>query len=156
VRMMDLFFCVPSLWIDQDPTSAARRRLYGKAGTHRPKDYGVEWRAPGNFWLRSQETVRFTYNLSEWIVNFTAEKGYLKFWKDDPTMDVKEACFGYDVSALRSSIDSSNKSVAQKFLNNIVKNYLPADLYSQILMFSEPIGNQAEQQTAFNRQWDLG
>lgn len=156
VRMMDLFFGIPSLWMDQDPTSAARRRLYGKAGTHRPKDYGVEWRSPGHFWMRSPETVKTAYLLSEWIVNFTAERGYRKFWKDDPTMNVQEACFGYDVSALRSSIDNTNKEVASKFLNEIVKKYLPAELFSQILVHSEPGGNVTEQQKAFYRAWELG
>lgn len=41
-----------------------RRRLYGKAGAFRPKPYGVEYRVPSNSWLRSQELVWQTHQLT--------------------------------------------------------------------------------------------
>lgn len=144
VRMMDLFMGVPSLWIDQDPHSPARRKLYGKAGTHRPKEeYGVEYRATSNFWLRSPNTVRLAYNISNFVVNFVAENKHLELWEDEHT------CKAYDVDALRNSINNSDKKAASTFLNGLVKKYMPADLYAQVLAASEPVN------VNFYREWGL-
>lgn len=64
VKMMDLFVGIPSVVLDPDKTAARRRELYGKAGCHRPKPYGVEYRAVGNFWTRSPDSVRLVYRLT--------------------------------------------------------------------------------------------
>lgn len=156
VRMMDLFVGIPSLWWDQDPTSAARRRLYGKAGTHRPKDdYGVEYRATGHFWMDSPESVRLMYALCEFVVNFTREKGFLKLgWQDENNLDI-DSCTGYSVNDLRAAIDGSDKTKAQTFLNGIVKKYLPANLYGQLLAKCEPKGDFNKQQAEFYKAWEL-
>ncbi|GAF96989.1 unnamed protein product, partial [marine sediment metagenome] len=58
VKTMDIFLGMPSLLLDKDPTSQRRRELYGKAGAHRPKPYGVEYRALGNFWLSHPKLTR--------------------------------------------------------------------------------------------------
>lgn len=42
------------LWtVVQDPDSHERRSMYGRAGSFRPKPYGVEYRVPSNFWVDS-------------------------------------------------------------------------------------------------------
>jgi len=144
VRMLDLFVGVPSLWIDQDPHSPARRRLYGKAGTHRPKEeYGVEYRATSNFWLRSPATVRLIYSLCKFVVDFVAENKHKELWEDENT------CKAYDVQALRDSINNSDKNAASAFLNGVVKQYMPAHLYSQVLAASEPVA------VNLYREWGL-
>lgn len=48
VRALDLFLGVPSVILDPD---MERRKLYGKAGAFRYKDYGVEYRTLSNFWI---------------------------------------------------------------------------------------------------------
>ncbi len=49
VKQLDYFVGLPSLiWDDDDK----RRTMYGKAGTFRPKSYGVEYRVLSNAWLR--------------------------------------------------------------------------------------------------------
>jgi len=144
VRMMDLFMGIPSLWIDQDPHSPARRKLYGKAGTHRPKEeYGVEYRATSNFWLRSPTTVKLTYDISQFVVNFVAERKYKELWDDENT------CAAYDAQALRDAINNSDKKSASTFLNGLVKKYMPPALYSAVLAASEPIT------TNFYREWGI-
>lgn len=57
-RQMDYYLGIPSLIFDPDNT---RREMYGKAGAFRPKDYGVEYRTLSNFWLQSEQKIRFVY-----------------------------------------------------------------------------------------------
>lgn len=133
VRMMDLFVGLPSLFVDHDKTSAARRKLYGKAGTHRPKeDYGVEYRATSNFWLHSPRLARLVYDLSEFVVDFTANRKYEEMWSDT------DNCQGYEVSKLRKAIDTSNIEEAKELMEKVVKKYLPNSLYAEIFKLSEP------------------
>jgi hypothetical protein len=139
VRMMDLFMGIPSLWIDQDETSPARRNLYGKAGTHRPKeDYGVEYRATSNFWLRNPKVVALTYQISNFVVDFVAERQHEKLWAVNPSDPFDSQCKEYDVAGLQEAINTSNKEKAKVFLNSTVKKYMPASLYASLLLACEP------------------
>lgn len=47
IKMLDFTIALPSIRYDDH----RRRELYGKAGAYRPKEYGVEYRTPGNFWI---------------------------------------------------------------------------------------------------------
>lgn len=49
IRMADLCLGVPSVLMDTKGTR--RRELYGKHGAYREKEYGVEYRTLGNFWI---------------------------------------------------------------------------------------------------------
>lgn len=62
-KVMDIFLGIPSMLLDKDPTSPRRRELYGQAGAHRPKSYGVEYRAIGNFWISHPKLTRLVYRL---------------------------------------------------------------------------------------------
>jgi hypothetical protein len=64
IKAFDMVVGLPVAIMDNDPTSAARKKLYGKAGRHRPTPYGVEYRTPGNFWLSSPEMVELIFDLS--------------------------------------------------------------------------------------------
>ena len=57
IRAMDLFLGVPSVLMDQ---GEERKQLYGKAGAHRKKPYGVEYRTLSNFWC-------FDQALRQWV-----------------------------------------------------------------------------------------
>jgi len=57
VRMMDLFHGVISTILDNSKEAIERRKLYGKAGAHRPTDYGVEYRTLSNYWMKSPQLV---------------------------------------------------------------------------------------------------
>lgn len=62
VRNMDLFLGVPSVLMDN---GEQRKLLYGKAGAHRPKKYGVEYRTLSNFWIFKDELIRWAWRNSE-------------------------------------------------------------------------------------------
>jgi hypothetical protein len=66
VRALDLVLGVPSVIVDGD---TLRRDMYGKAGCFRPKnaDYGdpyngVEYRTLSNFWVSSDNLMRWAFN----------------------------------------------------------------------------------------------
>jgi hypothetical protein len=59
---MDLFLGVPSVLLDDSPSSIARRELYGKAGAMRPKPYGFEYRVLSNYWMFHDKLVRWVYD----------------------------------------------------------------------------------------------
>jgi hypothetical protein len=74
VFLMDALVGVPSVIMDNDPTSLARKRLYGKAGRFRDTDYGLEYRTLSNFWLSNPELTDIIYNLTK-IAAETFEEG---------------------------------------------------------------------------------
>lgn len=59
VRALDLFLGVPSVFLD--PDKRRREVGYGKAGSHRSKEYGVEYRTLSNFWMKSPELIEWVY-----------------------------------------------------------------------------------------------
>jgi hypothetical protein len=93
VRALDLVLGVPSVVIDSDN---ARRTVYGKAGSFRPKDTinfnpdlgadpydGVEYRTLSNFWLRSESLMAFIWTGVEQVYNNLEElSDKAVFYKD--------------------------------------------------------------------------
>lgn len=61
IQQMDLHLGVPAVILDDKPSSIARRELYGKAGSMRPKPYGFEYRVLSNFWMFSNNLVNWVY-----------------------------------------------------------------------------------------------
>jgi len=69
IRCMDLFLGVPSIILDKDKD---RRKLYGKAGAFRVKDYGVEYRTLSNFWIFSSVNRLWVWNATQKAIAFAA------------------------------------------------------------------------------------
>lgn len=59
IRAMDLFLGVPSILMDN---GELRKKLYGKAGAFRTKDYGCEYRTLSNFWIFDNKLIEWAYN----------------------------------------------------------------------------------------------
>lgn len=78
IQAHDLFCGAPSIRIDHDDK---RRSLYGRAGACRYKEYGVEYRTPSNFWIKSQELIDWMYTQSEKAIAFLNRGGEID--KDD-------------------------------------------------------------------------
>lgn len=66
-KAMDAFVGAQMVRFDKD---TQRRKLYGKAGAFRPKDYGIEYRTASNAWLQSDETKAWAFEQSQKAVAF--------------------------------------------------------------------------------------
>jgi hypothetical protein len=110
-KAMDVFVGIPSLLLDRDPTSQARRNLYGKAGCHRPKSYGVEYRSAGNFWCARPELTRLMFKLTQDAVSA---------WRSRLLTDINEG-------AIRSTIDTGDAVMARVLMNDLTIPLLSAD-----------------------------
>lgn len=137
IRMMDLFVCIPSLFMDIDPTSKERRTIYGHAGSHRVTDYGVEYRALGNFWFSSPEYASLIYDLTLFVHSFVVDNEQEKFWSvDESLLDSEDpskaySCFGYNVKLLERCINTCDLKAANKFMT-FISHYMPEHLFSLI------------------------
>ncbi len=119
IKMLDIFQGVPSILLDPDETAPLRRSLYGRAGAHRPKPYGVEYRALGNFWVQSPELVGLMYQLSDVAIRLCVE--------GESDTVIKEA----DPRNVIRAINTSDKQMSRSVLDK-VKKYLPAELFNRI------------------------
>ena len=70
VKKLDYYLGIPSLLFDEDSN---RRLLYGKAGSHRIKSYGVEYRTLSNFWIDDLAYITWIYDTVNYIAS-TLEK----------------------------------------------------------------------------------
>lgn len=138
VYMLDLFVGIPSLWLDNDPTSAPRRKLYGQAGRYRVADpYGIEYRSLGNFWFRSPQLVGLIYDLCDFAVKCVENGSAFDLWSFDEDVYWDELSKGftgsaaftsrYDAWGLKQAIDTSDRQAAQKFYD-LAKSLLPIKL----------------------------
>lgn len=66
VRAMDLFLGVPSVLMDK---GEMRKQIYGAAGAHRVKPYGVEYRTLSNFWIFEEKLIRWVWDQTERSIN---------------------------------------------------------------------------------------
>lgn len=121
IKMLDIFMGVPSILIDPDETAPLRRSLYGKAGAHRPKPYGVEYRALGNFWVQSPSLVDIMYQLSDIAIRLCSEGESETIIKEiDPRRVIK-------------AINTSDVQLAKEIVETRLARYLPKDLFVSIL-----------------------
>jgi len=86
VKFLDLLVTIPTLLLDNGPGAVRRRAKYGKAGCFRPTPYGIEYRTPSCWWLRSPMTVSVIYGLARlaWaIAALGLDKDFLEAAKTD-------------------------------------------------------------------------
>jgi hypothetical protein len=127
VKMLDIFQGVPSILLDSDQTAPLRRSLYGRAGAHRPKPYGVEYRALGNFWVQSPTLVDLMYQLSDVAIRLCA---------DGESTKIIEA-----IAAKRiiKAINTSDAKLAKEIVEKDLMRYLEKDLFTSILTEVPPL-----------------
>lgn len=136
--MLDLFVGIPSLWLDKDPTSINRRKLYGQAGSHRVTNYGVEYRSLGNFWLVSPDMVALIHDLCGFVLDFVKSGKATKWWLFDAEKfyaSVHRAdawtCHDYDFVELCRCINTGDRTRAKKFMVKI-RRLLPEGIVTEL------------------------
>ena len=101
VLLCDYLLGLPSLLYDVD---TERRTMYGKAGAHRPKEYGVEYRTLSNFWLQDNTLIRWVFR--------NAKEAYLRrgdlmeLHKLFPVRDVANAINNHDRKYARKVVSA--------------------------------------------------
>lgn len=140
VRLLDLFMGIPALFLDADPTSTKRRKVYGQAGRYRPKPYGLEYRSLGNFWLSSPKFVEIIYDLTEFFVGFMNDKRYEEFYTFNEELYYKSTvsklknaftCYMHDEADLRRCLDKNDKKKGRAYLK-IALAIVPKELSAKI------------------------
>ena len=135
VKMLDIFVGIPSIFLDPDKTAPARRALYGKAGAHRPKPYGVEYRALGNFWVRSPALTDVVYALADVAVRLCA---------DGKSGEIIEDVGGPET--VQETINQSKNPAAKKIFKSLSK-YIGKDVLDRV--------SKLDMKTGLYEAWEL-
>lgn len=131
IRMLDIFLGIPSVIMDNDSTSKTRRTMYGKAGSHRIKPYGCEYRPQGNFWLRSPRYSYIVFNLVSYTVNLVKDNEFMKKFIDSELNNL------YDWQSVVTCINTQDKKLARKIYENLISKYMPSEYTREIAFLSE-------------------
>jgi len=115
VRTMDLFHGTSSVLLDNSEDAIRRRKLYGKAGCHRPTDYGIEYRVLSNFWFKSPNLLMLMTSLTEDV---------LKLIREDKDEKIVEA-IGGDV--IQDTINNGDIKMANEIWTVSVSPLLSKD-----------------------------
>ncbi len=118
IRAMDIFVGLSMAIIDLDPTSAARKKLYGRSSRHRATPYGVEYRTPSNYWIGSPDLVGLVYDLSTYTLTQVEKFGNL-----DPLIEK----LGQE--NIIKAVDTNDKDLAATLLS---KSGLPDELLKAV------------------------
>jgi len=129
IRMMDLIVGLPGVILDKDPTSCARRKLYGAPGSHRVKPYGAEYRSMGNFWLAKPSLVSLIFSLSYQAVQSVVDGKYRELYPDDTDLSKCK----YPVNDVIETIKTANQEKAKILVEKWVKPLISSDLYLELL-----------------------
>jgi hypothetical protein len=102
VKLMDIVAGNTCVLVDRDPDNARRRKNYGRAGEHRVKSYGVEYRVLSNFWLRS-------YTL--WSMSSVLLRNAIAIFSADKA----EECIAlFDMKKVRKAINENDFDLAKE------------------------------------------
>lgn len=117
IKLLDTIVGCSLVVINKDETAAIRRKIYGGSGQFRICDYGLEWRVPDSFYLRSPETTVLVYDLVSYTLDIVINGDGQKILNKINTKNVIKA------------INTCDKALAKSILNVIG---LPDDLMGRI------------------------
>lgn len=98
MKLMDLHLGIPSVLMDH---GQLRKKLYGKAGAYRDKDYGGEYRTLSNFWIFDERLITWVWNNTERAVDAAVE----------------QLSIGDDEARVVQAINENNKELAQQLVD---------------------------------------
>lgn len=115
IRGMDLFHGIIFTILDSSEAAIERKKLYGKAGCHRPTDYGVEYRALSNYWTKTPYSSMLVSSLTDDVVELILA-GKLESVIDEVGAE--------DIQRI---INTGNVADAKSTLDKVLNNYLSED-----------------------------
>jgi hypothetical protein len=105
IKMMDTFHGVISTILDNSKEAIERRRLYGKAGCHRPTDYGIEYRALSNYWIKSPVLCMLMYHLTKDVLEVVAQNKHDELVNDIGNAEIQRIINEGDVEAAKKVLE---------------------------------------------------
>jgi len=115
VKMCDTFHGIISVILDNSEASVERRKIYGKAGDHRPTNYGVEYRTLSSFWLKSPNLVMLIDSLTQDVLKIIREGKH------------NEIINAISEDKIQMVINTGDVKTAEKILNNFLLEHLSVD-----------------------------
>lgn len=105
IKAMDATLGLKSLFLDTD---TERKKLYGKAGCFRFREYGIEYRTLSNFWIKSDKSLAWAFDTTMEAIELV-NSGKIDLIKEKYADKIVEA------------INTNNKDLAQELLNKFEK-----------------------------------
>jgi len=115
IKGMDLFHGIISTILDNSKEAIERRTLYGKAGCHRPTEYGVEYRALSNYWTKTPYSSMLISSLTDVVIDLIIE---------DKLEAIIEEVSPEEIQRI---INTGNEEDARSILDKVLINYLNED-----------------------------
>lgn len=140
VRGMDLFHGIISTILDNSEAAIARRKLYGKAGCHRPTPYGVEYRALSNYWTKSPMSSMLMSSLADVVVDLIV---------DGKLESAIEEVSSEDIQRI---INTGNVDDANATLDKVLINYLNEDS----IFYLEECLAKLDKEDDIQKAWQIG
>lgn len=104
VKAMDATVGLESVLLDND---IERKKLYGKAGCFRFREYGIEYRSLSNFWIKTDESLKWAWNTTMKAIDLV-NSGKIEEVKKHGDRIVE-------------AINTNNKELASELLNEFSK-----------------------------------
>lgn len=140
VKVMDCLHGIISSYLDSSKESVERRKLYGKPGAHRPKEYGVEYRVLSNYWLKSPVTVMMVYHLTEDALNI------IKADKAEKLIDT------IGVDEIKRVIMEGDSDAAKKIIDTCLMEYMSVESIEHFNMAHKKL---KEEKINLYKEWGI-
>jgi len=113
VKSLDIFVGTFTTAIIKDNEGEKiRRKYYGRAGTFRINEHGIEYRVPSSFWISSPILVSLILSLARDAYTATIHE-----------LDKKSILKDVDTNLVRDIINNSDRGKARTFYNEILTKY---------------------------------
>lgn len=112
-HLFDIFVGNSCVLLDRDEGEIERRENYGRAGEYRLPNYGIEYRTPSNFWLRSAPLADFIFGMGSMAI---AVLGHTIAGVHDFEQELVDTV---NIEQVALAIDTNNFELAKQNLENI-------------------------------------
>ena len=109
IKFIDYLTGAVLVMMDKGPNAKRRRTKYGTAGCFRPTPYGIEYRTPSCWWLKSPAAMSLTFGLTRLAWNLLISRCDEELIKH----------VGYSLEDVRGIVDENDTVVAKRFWKTI-------------------------------------